>query len=351
MNKKTTATNEVLSFATITPSGITVPDFIERKTSSSKWVNFGEDNKLPDYLWDNYLKCSNLQSIVNTVVDYIIGDGVEHNFLFDEKQSESIEEVIKKCVFDYILFGGFTVEGIRNKNGEIVNLNYINVMNVRVNDTLDTAYLSNKWGNYTGKNVIELPLYKKDEKQPHFIFYYRGAITRNIYPIPVYASALKSVAILNNTRNFHLRNLENNFTSSVIINLNNGNIKTRELEEIKKKLEDNYCGSENAGKFLLINGGDKEHAATVERLDADNFGDLYKSLSDSSKDDIFVAFRMNPILMGQNVQSGFSKQEFEQAYALYNRTVIKPLQNNVIKAFNNLGIEVSFKPIVIEWGD
>lgn len=348
MNKKT-ATSEVLSFATITPSGITVPDFIERKTSSSKWVNYGEDNKLPDYLWDSYLKCSNLQSIVNTVTDYIIGDGVEHNFVFDDKQQEPIEEVVKKCVFDYILFGGFTVEGIRNKQNEIVCLNYINVMNVRVNDTLDTAYISNKWGNYTGKNVIELPLYKKDENQAHFIYYYRGAITRNIYPIPIYASAMKSVAILNNTRNFHLRNLENNFTSSVIINLNNGNIKTRELDEIKKKLEDNYCGSENAGKFLLINGGDKEHAATVERLDADNFGDLYKSLSDSSKDDIFVAFRMNPILMGQNVQTGFSKQEFHEAFALYNHTFIKPLQNNVIKAFSNLGIDISFNKITIDW--
>ena len=175
--------------------------------------------------------------------------------------------------------------------------------------------------------------------------------SRNIYPIPIYASAMKSVAILNNTRNFHLRNIENNFSVSAIINLNNGNIKTRELEEIKDKLEKNYCGSENAGKFLLINGGDKEHAATIERLDADKFGDLYAALSESSKDDIFVAFRMNPILVGQNVQSGFSKQEFEQAYALYNRTVIKPLQNNVINAFSNLGIDISFKKITIDWGE
>lgn len=347
-NKKTT-TSEVLSFATITPSGITVPDFIERKTSSSKWVNFGEDNKLPDYLWDNYLKCSNLQSIVNTVTDYIIGDGVEHNFVFDDKQQEPLEELVKKCVFDYILFGGFTVEGIRNKQNEIVCLNYINVMNVRVNDTLETAYISNKWGNYTGKNVIELPLYNKDENQAHFIYYYRGAITRNIYPIPIYASAMKSVAILNNTRNFHLRNIENNFSVNAIINLNNGNIKTRELEEIKNKLEKNYCGTDNAGKFLLINGGDKEHAATVERLDADKFGDLYAALSDSSKDDIFVAFRMNPILMGQNVSTGFSKQEFHEAFSLYNRTFIKPLQNNVIKAFSTLGIDISFKKITIDW--
>ena len=31
-------------------------------------------------------------------------------------------------------------------------------MNVRVNEDLTTAYLSNKWGSYSGKDIIELPL-------------------------------------------------------------------------------------------------------------------------------------------------------------------------------------------------
>lgn len=341
--------NVELQFATITPSGIVVPDFIDKKQSSNKWVCYGEDNKLPDYLWDNYLKCSNLQAIVNTVTDYIIGDGIQTNFLFDNK--EPIEEVIKKCVFDYILFGGFTIEGLRNAKGDIVCINYVNVMNVRVNEELTTAYVSNKWGSYSAKKVIEVPLFNKNEKQSHFILYYRGAITRNIYPVAIYASAMKSIAILNNTRNFHLRNIENNFSVNAIINLNNGNIKQREMEEIKSRLENNYCGSENAGKFLLINGGDKDHAASVERLDADKFGDLYSSLSESSKEDIFVAFRINPMLVGINQATGFARQEFQQAFALYNRTVIKPLQNNIINAFKAIDLDITFTPITIEWGD
>ena len=46
-------------------------------------------------------------------------------------------------------------------------------------------------------------------------------------------------------------------SASSIINLNNGNIKSAELKEIKERLETNYTGSENAGKFLLINNPDK----------------------------------------------------------------------------------------------
>lgn len=332
-----------MKFATVTPHGIIVPDVVDKKTSK-KYINWGEDNKLPNYLWDNYLSCSNLQAIVNTVVDFVIGEGVDTVF-----SQEDFADNIQKWVTDYILFGGFAVEGLRNRNGDIAQLNYMNVMNVRVDEELTTAFLSNNWGSWSGKSIIELPLYKEDEKQSHFIYYFRGNITRNINPIPLYIASLKSIEILNNVKNFHLNNLNNGFTASSIINLNDGTIKTRELTEIKKQLEEKYTGSSNAGKFILMNGGDKDHAATVERLDADNFGDLYQTLDKSSKEDLYVAFRINPILVGVNVQTGFSKEEFENAFALYNSTMITPIKNIFIKHFKKLGVPVSFRDFKIKW--
>lgn len=332
-----------MKFATVTPHGIIVPDVVDKKTSK-KYINWGEDNKLPNYLWDNYLSCSNLQAIVNTVVDFVIGEGVDTVF----SQKDFVEN-IQKWVTDYILFGGFTVEALRNRNGDIAQLNYINVMNVRVDEELTTAFLSNNWGSWSGKDIIELPLYKDDEQQPHFIYYFRGNITRNINPIPMYIASLKSIEILNNVKNFHLNNLTNGFTASTIINLNDGTIKTRELSEIKKQLEEKFTGSSNAGKFILMNGGDKEHEATVVRLDADNFGDLYKALTESSENDLYVAFRINPMLVGVNVQTGFSKEEFENAFALYNSTVITPIKNIFIKQFDKLGVPVSFRDFKINW--
>lgn len=335
--------NIELKFATVTPHGIIVPDVVDKKTSK-KYINWGEDNKLPNYLWDNYLSCSNLQAIVNTVVDFVIGEGVDTVF-----SQKDFADNIQKWVTDYILFGGFAVEGLRNRNGDIAQLNYINVMNIRVDEELTTAFLSNNWGSWSGKSIIELPLYKEDEKQPHFIYYFRGNITRNINPIPMYIASLKSIEILNNVKNFHLNNLTNGFTASTIINLNDGTIKTRELSEIKKQLEEKFTGSNNAGKFILMNGGDKEHEATVVRLDADNFGDLYKALTESSENDLYVAFRMNPMLVGVNVQTGFSKEEFENAYALYASTMITPIKNIFIKQFEKLGVPFSFKDFKINW--
>lgn len=338
-----------LNFATIS-NNIAVPEIVDKKTSK-KYISWGNDNKFPNYLFDAYLKCSDLQAIVNQLADYICGEGITANFNYLSDDDEYISEVIKKCVFDYILFGGFAVEGIRSREKQIVRLNYLNVMNVRVNEDLDTAFLSNKWGSWSGNNIVELPLYDKKEQQDHFVFYYRGKVTRNINPVPIYSGALKSIEILNNIRDFHLNNLNNGFSSAAIINLNDGNIKTRELKEIKERIEDKFCGTKNAGKFILLNGGDKEHEATIVKLDANNFGEQYYALQDSSKEDLFVAFRMNPMLVGVNVETGFTKEEFENAYALYYATVVKPIQNEIKDCFYKLGVTINIEPFKINWSE
>ena len=330
---------------------VIVPEIVDKKTSKG-YVNWGEDNKLPEYLWDSYLKCSNLQSIVNTVSDYIVGSGIESTYTFLSDEDETIEEVVKKITLDYILFGGFAIECIRNAKGDVVRVNYQNVMNVRVDEELTTAYLSNRWGSWSGKNIITLPLFDKREKQPHFLFYFRGNITRNINPIPLWISALKSVEVLNQTRTFNLNNITNNFSGGSVISFNGTQLKSKEMKEIKEKLEAGYTGSDNAGKMLVVNNPNGEGKVEVTRLQPDNMGDLYRNLQDSSKDDLFVAFRCNPILLGKNdTNGGFNKQEFAEAYKLYNATVILPLQNNIVKCLKKIGLDIKFKPFKIDWED
>ena len=62
-----------------------------------------------------------------------------------------------------------------------------------------------------------------------------------------------------------------------------------------------------------------------------------------------LLFRINPMLVGVNVQTGFSKEEFENAFALYNSTVITPIKNIFIKQFEKLGVPVSFRDFKINW--
>ena len=340
-----------IQFSASGTTNIVVPEIIDFK-SSRNYISWGEDNKLPYFIWDTYLKCSDLQALVNTTSDYVVGDNLEiikPDYLLTEE--DSFEDLIQKLVFDYILFGGFAVECIRNAQGEIVRCNYINVMNVRVDEALTTAWLSNNWGSWNGKNVITLPLYDKNETQNHFIFYYRGSITRNINPVAIWHSGLKSACVLNEIRNYNLSNIQNNFNANVMIALNGVQIKNAELKDIKEKLEAGYTGTDNAGKTLLINNSNAEGKVEVIRLDSDKAADIYKNVAESSVTDLQCSFRINPILIGINVPTGFSKQEYSQAYALYKATVIKPLRNNIKNALKKIKIDVHFNDTQIDFGD
>lgn len=327
------------------------PVIIDKKRRGCDFVSWGDDNHLPDKLFDLYLNCSELQALVNTLRDYICGNGINTNFPYLSDNGDTLEEELTKCVLDYILFGGFCLEGLRSKSGEITQLNWQNIINVRLNDDLTKAYISNEWKQWKADKCVELPLYDKKQNQTHFIFYYRGEITRNINPIPVWFSSLKSAECLNEIRLFNLNNIKNNFTSNCIITLNGANVKNKELQELKEKINSEYSGAENAGKILFINNTNTEGKVEITRLNADNQNDLYKSVQESSTNDLYTGFRLNKMLLGENIQTGFSNQQFSDAYKLTYATVIKPLQYNIIKAVKQLGVEVSFEPFTIKWDE
>lgn len=327
-----------------------VPSIIDKK-SSRDYVYWGQDNKLPQYLFDTYLNCSELQSLVNTVSDYILGSGIETDYSLISDQDETLEEIIQKCILDYILFGGFTVECIRNKVEQVVKINYVNVMNVRVDEGLTTAYISNQWNSYSPKNLVSLPLFKRNKNQSHFILYYRGSLTRNINPIPVWFSGLKSAETLVQTRSFNLNNIINNFSANGILAFNGVEIQGEEMKKLTNEVEGSFCGSENAGRLLVVNNQSADGKVEFTRLQPDNTADLYTALQENATNDLYVAFRINKMLVGQNVQTGFSNMEFENAFKLFDATVIKPLQSNIKKVFSSIGIEISFKPFKIDWSD
>lgn len=325
------------------------PIMVDKK-SSRQMVYWGENNRLPQFIFDQYLQCSDLQALVNRTADYLCGSEIHINKPDQVLTScDSFETLVSKCVFDYVLFGGFCLECIRNSKGEIVRVNYIDVMKVRVDEDLTTAYLNDNWSIYSSKRVQQLPLFNRDEQQPHFIYYYRGTITRNINPISIWQSALKSVEVLNETRNFNLNEIKNNFSANTIVTLNGTSIKSSELQEIKDKLTHQYEGSGNAGKTLLITNSNSDGKVEVQRLDSEKTVDIYKSVQESSQSDLRAAFSMSEILLGYTVSTGFQAVEYENVYKLYLNTVIVPLRNNFERALNNIGIDVEFVDKQIDW--
>lgn len=321
------------------------------------WLTWGSDNRYPNYLFYLYEHSSQFSSIAATMKDYLLGDEVVNHTPLKtvNRKGETFNDLLEYIAMDYVIFGGFAFQVIRNHNGDIAELNYIDFRTVRTNEDEDKVYVNTSWKRDIAKRGTQTKVYDrfiKGARQPNCVYYYKGHNTREVYPSPMYKAAITSLEISTQISNYHLSNILNNFTPSAIINFNNGDQLSEDTkQELEDGVRDKFTGTTNAGRFMLSFNPDTEHATTIERLPNDALDNKYQNLAASVKADIYSAFRINEVLVGLNKDTGFSKTEFSEAFTLYNRTVIKPMQQDLIDALETVFGEkcIEIKPFTINW--
>lgn len=339
-----------------------IPTFVEKENYGKPYLNYGNDNKFPNYLWELYLRSAILQSIINGTADYAGGNGIIYNEnptvqkLKDKANNdgETLEDVIKKIIIDYLVFGGFSLQIINNKMGEINEIYWLDFRNVRRSKEGDKIYYSEDWVKHAN-DYLTYDIFNSEKKQGTSVFYFKGHISRGVYPIPRYNGALSAIETSTEISKFHLNSILNNFSGNFIINFNNGQPTEDVQAEIEKKVKDKFSGADNAGKFLVAFNDSKDNGVTVERIQDDNFDKKYESLRTDTYKEIFVAFRAIPQLFGYSLEgTGFNKQEFDEAFKLYNKTTVKPIQDDLTRTFDkifNLDNSIGFVPFKIEEGE
>ena len=330
---------------------------VERKVRGKDMVMWGDGNIYPQYLLELYRNVTSLHSIIDGDVDYIAGDDVNIGVTLPgggnlpnvmNRKGETIREQVKDVAFELDLFGGFALEVIRGRDGSIAEVNYISLEHLRSNPDNDVFYYCEDWRKFGVKDTIVYP------KFSHLVTEHWAQLTpeereRNIasilfiknthnqtYPAPKYAAAVKACETERCTDVFHLNAVNNNFNPSVIINFNNGTPSDEDKNEIEDNIDEKFCGSENAARPMLSFNEDKDHEVTVTTVKTEDFGERYKALSEHCRQQILSAFRVSPNLVGLPTATGFSTEEYEAAFKLYNRTQIRPAQRTIVEAYEKL---------------
>jgi hypothetical protein len=322
---------------------IKLPELKEEKIKGKEYISYGVNNLYPNFLYELYNNCSDHQSIIDGIVAYTIGNGItttnqqlDSFFKKVNEYDETINDISYKLQYDYEIFGGFCFLVTPNKIGGLYSIEYINFMNVRLSENEQNVYYSEKGWDKWGVKATEYPIFNPKNVNKKSIFYYNGHKTRGIYPIPLYNGALKSIMTLIEIDNFHLNNVANGFQPSTIINFNNGIPTIEQMEEIERKINNKFSGT--SGKKLLINFAEsKDKGAEIVKLDMDNFGDMFSNLFKTTQNTIFTAHKItSPALFGIKQEgTGFSKTEFMESFDIFNNTVIKSRQNNLISVLYN----------------
>lgn len=162
-------------------------------------------------------------------------------------------------------------------------------------------------------------------------------MSKGVYPVPSYNASIIACELEKAINEFHLNSINNGFMSNLVINFNNGQPNDEQKEEIERDVNEKFSGYQNASRILISYNDSTENATTIERLNSDDFDEKYKSLAERSKTQIFTAFRANPNLFGiPNENNGFSKEEYESSFNLYNRTAVRPRQAELVDAFDKI---------------
>ena len=306
---------------------------IQKEVAGRAYIPYGRFNEYPRFLLDLYEGCSTLKAIIDGNVNFVCGDSI----LFDgQPASEDLAYTIENLARDWYIFGYAFLQVRRNAFGEVLDVWHLPAEYVRTDYDHQSFWYSEKWYSRGSWKSVVYPAFMRDGKTDSSVLMVGNG--RGVYPAPLWSAAIKDAQMERKIEDFHLSELDNNFTSSAIINMCQGVPADQEKLDIERSVSEKFSGAENAGRIMLVFSESVANRTTVERLNTDNFDDRYKALASRVREMLFVSFRAQPILFGLTSETnvGWSTTEFSDLFKLYNRVMISPVQDMLKRSFRKI---------------
>jgi len=346
----------------------TTPAVVE--DNRKEWVAYGEDNNYFQYLIDRYNGSATNNAIINGMTELMYGKGLSATDAsrkpeaYAQMMSLFKRSCLRKVTFDLKALGQAAFQIIYNKDkSKIVQVAHMPIETLRfekMNEDGEVCgyYYSKDWTKIRKKGYepVRIPAFGHGEKGEALEIYcikpYRSGF---YYYSPVdYQGGIPYAELEEEVANYHINNIKNGLSPSMLINFNNGVPTEEERELIERRIIQKFSGTSNSGKFILAFNDNKEMAASIEPVQLSDASEQYQFLADESMRKLMVAHRVtSPMLMGIKDQSGLGNNadELKTASLLFHNTVIRPFQEMIldaiddILAYNQISLNLFFKTL------
>ena len=313
-------------------------------------VTWGIDNQLPVLYKNCYDKSASLKSIIDGTINYVLGDDIvidDQAAYWREKVNRNgmtMRQLIAKLDYNYNVYGGFAIQTVFNRLGQVVELFPLDFGKCRTNEDGSKVYYAKKWTKYQTKSQEFDAFNPKriDKNNPTQIFYFKGDFTSSVYPLPPYAGAIYDVLTEVECAKYSLNTVAKGFSAKYILNMPEAaNSMTDEQKRgMEEAIKTKFCGSENEANFLLYfrNGDSDADKMEIAKIEDDQTPERYIAIKDNARTNIFVSMRCTPLLMGlvAGTSTGFATQEFSDSFKLFQKTVIEPQQDVILEAIEKI---------------
>ena len=346
-------------------SSYEAPEIVE--DGREDWVTFGEDDSFFSFLIDRYKGSTTNASIINNTAKLIYGRGLSSTDAsrrpnaYASMKGLLSKKTVRNLSTDLKMLGNCAVQVIYTKDRKkIAEIHHVPVQLLRPEKCnkkgdIEAYYFSNDWTD-TKKFVPQrIPAFGHSKNAPIEIYYIKPySVNMKYFALPDYFASTPYARLEEDISQYLINEVNSNFASRSIINLNNG-VPTPEIQqEIKHKMLQNLTGTDGQ-KVIVSFNNNAESATTVENLSASDMPDLYNTLSQECVSKILVGHNItSPLMFGiANKNAGFSSNadELESSFVLYNNLYVLPMQEMLIDAFedilayNDISLDLFFRTL------
>ena len=337
------------------------PIYTYQKKGDYHFLSFGADNMYPLFLlelYNNYGSPLN-KAIINKKTKMTAGFGYKD--LQDPKLKEwvkknNLERLLLYMAKDFMIYGGFAIEIIWNREGTSFDIGYLPIHTLRIGlkedeDEPDYYFYSADWGQF--KKEEYKPEYikrfdPKDRSGRQAIYYIEpNPAATSLYPIPDYSTAINFIDLDYQIGKFHLNQVRQGFAPSFILNFGTGIPTIDEQNQFFREFQRNFKGAENAGKIMITysDGGDqKPDLIPIQLNDSD---DRFILLQEMVEKNITQAHEMPVQLVSFQPGKLGSADERKELMAEFQTYYVAIKQNQMEEAINGVLETIGFTEKIV----
>lgn len=348
------------------------------KNSNQGYIRWGKDNNYPDLLLDLYNQSPTHHSAINFGVQSIVGDGVDYDAMkMDRSQLvpnyyESWDTIIRNISLDFMLYGSFALQIIRNKDGRTFSFWHTPLHKVRWSEydedgQIPYYYICSDWSRAQTVGITKIKAFDMQTEikngEPYLYVYRSYSPTLEYYTEPHYIAGLKAIEAEVEMMNYDLKTTVNSFTPTGMLILPEQETQ-EQRQAVIKEISAMFQGSNNAAALMVTFRSNVDEnkpefvpfAANVSNVN------LYESSNVRTQSRILAAHQISDeglIGLPSIKSTGFSSQadKLKNAYNVYlklvgnyNRNIIIGSINYMLK-MNGIEQEVIMKPFDFSFDD
>lgn len=331
-----------------------------REGTQGDWVNYGDDNLYPQYLVDLYHASPTHNALCTTIAMMIFGEGFEPADLNAKLLAAQwdLDSELRKCAMDLKIQNGFALEvNWSLDRTTIANVSHLPFENVRSgfcdeNEVVDWYYYSRNWMDKR-EEVTPIARFNPETKNecPTQVLYMKPfSVGSYYYPKPDYIGAINYIELEKEISVFHINNIKNGLSPSFAIHFKNGIPSDEERRMIRRDIENQAAGAQNAGKFWMTFSDEPDRAPTIEPFSLSDADKQYQFLSEETTAKIMIGHRVtNPQMFGVMVAGKLGGgSEMEASAELFDQQVVQPFRTILEDAVETLLNASGVTPTLLE---